>query len=100
MSEELHRGELELGGGRGAVLNYPLSTHHFRHSLPFFLISMFRRLIFWLRVESGTRNWSAASVWFQPLFSSMSVIMRRSQSSMISNNDASGRCSLNASLPR
>src|SRR5271165_3075775 len=55
----------------------------------FFLISTFSRLIFWFRVESGMRKRSAASVWFQLHFSSMSLMMRRSQSSMISYSEAS-----------
>src|SRR5271165_3346481 len=55
----------------------------------FFLISTFSRLIFWFRVESGMRKRSAASVWLQLHFSSMSLMMRRSQSSMISYSEAS-----------
>src|SRR5581483_1133718 len=61
--------------------------------LAFFLISMLRRLIFWLRVDRGTRKRSAASVWFQLHLSSMSMMMCRSQSSMMSNSEASPRCS-------
>src|SRR5262249_522725 len=59
----------------------------------FFLISMLSRLIFWFSVASGIWKRSAASVWFQLHFSSMLTISRRSQSSTISNREASGRCS-------
>src|SRR5213082_454444 len=57
------------------------------------LISICRRLIFWLRVESGILKRSAASVWLQPLRSSISRIMRRSQASIISNSDRPSRFS-------
>src|SRR5581483_7164711 len=63
------------------------------HSRLFRLISILSLLIFWLSVESGTRKRSAASVWFHAHFSNISLITRRSQSSMMSNREASERCS-------
>ena len=41
------------------------------------------RLIFWFSVDSGIMNRSAASVWFHAVRSSISMMMRRSISSMI-----------------
>src|SRR5207249_12115294 len=74
-----------------------LNSSHVSNSYAVFClkkkISIFRRLIFWFRVDRGMWKRSAASVWFQAHFSSMSRMMRRSQSSMISNNEASRRCS-------
>src|SRR6185437_9814682 len=74
---------VSLGGMKGRVA----------YSLPFLLISILSRLIFWFRVDNGTLNRSAVSVWLPLHFSSMSVIMRRSHSSTMSNREASARCS-------
>src|SRR6266567_2557130 len=43
------------------------------YSRPRLRISMFKRLIFWFNVDSGMRNCSAASVWFQLQRSSFSM---------------------------
>jgi len=47
--------------------------------------------------RSGTRNCSAASVWFQLQRSSFSMMMRRSMTSRISKSEELGLCSRSAS---